>query len=41
MREMFLERSEWVLSGGVQGWAEELVPLLDLVFFLAAPLPAR
>ena len=34
MREMFLPRSEWVLSGGVQNWGEEIVGLFDLVVFL-------
>ena len=41
MREIFLPRSEWVLSGGVQNWGEEIVPLLDLVVFLQTSTEVR
>ena len=41
MRDMFLPRSEWVLSGGVQNWGEEIVPLLDLVVFLRTSTEVR
>jgi adenylate kinase family enzyme len=34
MREMFLPRVDWVLSGGLEGWGNELVPHFDLVVFL-------
>ena len=41
MREMFLPRSEWVLSGGVQGWGEEIVGFFDLVIFLRTSTQVR
>lgn len=41
MREMFLPRLDWVLSGSVTGWGEELMPLFDLVVFAAAPREIR
>ena len=41
MREMFLARSEWVLSGGVQGWADEVATMFDLIVFLRAPTDLR
>jgi hypothetical protein len=41
MREMFLPRLDWVLSGTVTGWGEELVPLFDLVVFVTAPREIR
>ncbi len=34
MREMFLPRSEWVLSGSLQGWADPIISHFDLVVFL-------
>ena len=33
MREMFLPRDAWVLSGSVMGWGDPLVALLDAVVF--------
>ena len=41
MRELFLGRSEWVLSGGIDGWADEVAPLLDFVVFLRVPTELR
>ncbi|MET4291309.1 hypothetical protein ABIB06_002659 [Bradyrhizobium sp. LB8.2] len=41
MREMFLPRLDWVLSGTVTGWGEELVPLFDLVVFVSTPREIR
>ncbi|WBL81010.1 hypothetical protein I3J27_11525 [Bradyrhizobium xenonodulans] len=41
MREMFLPRLDWVLSGSVTGWGEELVPFFDLVVFVATPREIR
>jgi adenylate kinase family enzyme len=34
MREMFLPRADWVLSGGLDGWGDEIIPHFDLVVFL-------
>jgi adenylate kinase family enzyme/GNAT superfamily N-acetyltransferase len=41
MREMFLERRDWVLSGSLDGWGDELVARFDLVAFLSAPTAVR
>jgi len=41
MREMFLPRLDWVLTGSVTGWGEELVPFFDLVVFVTAPREIR
>jgi adenylate kinase family enzyme len=41
MREMFLPRSDWVLSGGVNGWGDELIPCFDLVVFVLTPREIR
>ncbi len=41
MHEMFLPRLDWVLSGSVTGWGEELVPLFDLVVFVTTPREIR
>ncbi|WFU22599.1 hypothetical protein QA649_31610 [Bradyrhizobium sp. CB1717] len=41
MREMFLPRLDWVLSGTVTGWGNELVPLFDLVVFVMTPSELR
>jgi adenylate kinase family enzyme len=34
MREMFLPRADWVLSGSLAGWGDELIPLFDIVVFV-------
>lgn len=41
MREMFLPRLDWVLSGTVTGWGDELVPLFDLVVYVTTPRDIR
>lgn len=41
MREMFLPRYDWVLSGSVEGWGDELVPYFDLVIFVTTPRELR
>ena len=41
MREMFLERADWVLSGSLAGWGDPIIPLFDLVVFLHAPTAVR
>ncbi|MCK1738134.1 hypothetical protein IVA79_30105 [Bradyrhizobium sp. 138] len=41
MHEMFLPRLDWVLSGSVTGWGEELVAYFDLVVFVTAPRELR
>lgn len=37
MDEMFLPRSDWVLSGSFGGWADPIVPRLTHVLFLSLP----
>jgi adenylate kinase family enzyme len=34
MREMFLGRADWVLSGSLDGWGDPIIPYFDLVVFL-------
>lgn len=34
MRELFLPRPQWVLSGSLQGWGDSIAPHFDLVLFL-------
>ena len=34
MREVFLPRADWVLSGDISGWGDEIIPQFDLVVFL-------
>lgn len=41
MREMFLPRLDWVLSGTVTGWGDEIVPLFDLGVFVTTPREVR
>ncbi|HEY4920742.1 MAG TPA: AAA family ATPase [Xanthobacteraceae bacterium] len=41
MGEMFLPRADWVLSGGLDGWGDALIPLFDLVVFLRVPNAVR
>jgi adenylate kinase family enzyme len=41
MREMFLDRGEWVLSGSLDGWGDPLISLFDLVVFVVVPAEAR
>ena len=37
MKEMFLDRSDWVLSGSLDGWGDPIIPSLDSVVFLYVP----
>lgn len=41
MREMFLPRLDWVLSGSISGWGDELVAFFDLVVFVTTPREIR
>jgi adenylate kinase family enzyme len=41
MREIFLPRLDWVLSGTVTGWGDELIPLFDLVVYVTTPREIR
>ena len=41
MHEMFVPRLDWVLSGSVTGWGEELAPLFNLVVFVTTPREVR
>jgi hypothetical protein len=41
MREIFLDRSAWVLSGSLDDWGGAVVPLLDLVIYLHTPTEVR
>jgi adenylate kinase family enzyme len=40
-REVFLDRSDWVLSGSLDGWGDPIIPLFDLVVFLYVPTTIR
>jgi adenylate kinase family enzyme len=41
MREIFLDRSDWVLSGSLDDWGGAVVPLFDLVVFVRVPTAVR
>jgi adenylate kinase family enzyme len=41
MREVFLDRQDWVLSGSLDGWGDPVIPFLDLVVFVYAPTAIR
>jgi adenylate kinase family enzyme len=41
MREVFLERADWVLSGSLDGWGDPIVTFFDLVIFLYVPTAIR
>ena len=41
MREVFLPRADWVLSGSLAGWGDTLIPAFDLVVFLTTPREIR
>ena len=41
MREIFLPRADWVLSGSLEGWGNPVIPQFDLVVFLATPKEIR
>lgn len=41
MREMFLDRPQWVLSGSLDDWGGPVIALFDLVVFLYVPTEIR
>ena len=41
MREVFLDRSDWILSGSLDGWGDSVIPLLGSVVFLYVPTAIR
>src|ERR1700733_11975500 len=41
MREIFLPRADWVLSGSLEGWGDPIVAHFDLVVFLTTPKGLR
>ena len=41
MREVFVPRATWILSGGLDPWGDELIADLDLVIFLTTPREVR
>ncbi|CAM4217803.1 AAA family ATPase [Janibacter anophelis] len=41
MRDLFVGRDAWVLSGTLMGWGDELVEHFDAVVFLSAPHEER
>jgi adenylate kinase family enzyme len=41
MREMFLDRSDWVLSGSLDDWGRPVHAMFDLVSFLYVPTEIR
>jgi adenylate kinase family enzyme len=41
MYEMFLPRADWILSGALDGWGNELIAHFDLVVFLKTPHDVR
>jgi len=41
MREMFLPRTDWILSGSLESWGDAIIPALDLVVFLTTPRETR
>jgi len=41
MHEVFLPRADWVLSGDISGWGDEIIPQFDLEVFLTTPHDLR
>ena len=41
MREVFLPRTDWALSGSLDGWGDPIIPIFDLVVFVATPWEIR
>jgi adenylate kinase family enzyme len=41
MREVFVPRADWVLSGSLGGWGDPLIRYFDLVIFLTTPRELR
>jgi adenylate kinase family enzyme len=41
IREIFLERSDWVLSGSIVGWGDSIAKWFDLVLYVQVPTEIR
>ena len=41
MREVFLDRADWVLSGSLDGWGGSIASFFDMVVFVYAPTDVR
>ena len=41
MQEVFLPRADWILSGSLEGWGDDIIPHFDLVIFLSTPREIR
>lgn len=41
MHDALTQNDKWILSGSLCGWAEELIPYLDLVVFVYVPQDLR
>ena len=41
MREVFVDRSDWVLSGSLDDWGGPVIALFDLVALLSVPTDLR
>jgi adenylate kinase family enzyme len=41
MQEVFLPRADWILSGSLEGWGDDIIPRFDLVIFLSTPREIR
>jgi adenylate kinase family enzyme len=41
MREMFLPRADWVLSGSLVSWGDAIIPYFDLVIYLVTSRELR
>ena len=41
MREMFLDRPAWVLTGSLDGWGDPIIPFFDLAVFLRTDQDVR
>jgi adenylate kinase family enzyme len=41
MREVFLPRADWVLSGALDGWGDAIIPEFDLVVFVSTSTELR
>ena len=35
MQEVFLARADWILSGSLEGWGDDIIPYFDLAIFLS------
>lgn len=41
MRDMFIGRPDWILSGSTDGWGDDLIPLPDLLVYINTPTDLR